>query len=237
MRAARLVRAGGIASLSVDLIFATPPQLARDWEAEVGGVLALEPDHVSLYGLTIEERTPVARWQARGAVDPASEERYADEFLWLHERLEGAGFEHYEVSNYGRPGHRARHNSAYWQGVPYLGVGPSAHGFDGYSRRWNLPAVTAWERAVDEGQDPVAGREQLTASNREAEVVYLGLRTVDGLPVRPDEEGLVGRWIAAGWMVPIPSVEGGAGRVRCTPEGWLRLDALAADLTAVRSRW
>ncbi|MBU6365207.1 MAG: radical SAM family heme chaperone HemW [Gemmatimonadetes bacterium] len=237
VRAARLVRAGGIASLSVDLIFATPAPLARDWEAEVGGLLGLEPDHVSLYGLTIEERTPVARWQARGAVDPASEERYADEFLWLHERLEGGGFVHYEVSNYGRPGHRARHNSAYWQGVPYLGVGPSAHGFDGSSRRWNLSAVTAWERAVDEGQDPVAGSERLTAGNREAEAVYLGLRTVDGLPVRPDEEGLVGRWIAAGWMVPIPSVGGGAGRVRCTPEGWLRLDALAADLTAVRSRW
>ena len=164
-RAVRLLRAGGIASLSVDLIFATPSHLARDWEAELAGMLALEPDHVSLYGLTIEPGTPLGRWQARGEVAPASDDRYATEFLWLHERLAAAGFEHYEVSNYARPGHRARHNAASWHGVPYVGVGPSAHGFDGAERRWNEAAVTAWEAAVDRGKDPVAGGERRTAAN------------------------------------------------------------------------
>jgi len=238
-RAVRQLRAGGIAALSVDLIFGTPAHLPRDWEAEADAILALEPDHVSLYGLTIEPRTPLGRWHARGEVTPASDDRYAAEFLWLHDRLGGAGFEHYEVSNYGRPGHRARHNSAYWRGVPYLGVGPSAHGFDGAVRRWNAGAVTAWERAIDGGCDPVAGSERLTPDNLAAEAVYLGLRTVDGLRLRPDEVAHVSRWVAAGWgrLVEHPS-DGEAGpRLQCTPEGWLRLDALAADLTSLRSRF
>jgi len=238
-RAVRQLRAGGIAALSVDLIFGTPAHLPRDWEAEADAILALEPDHVSLYGLTIEPRTPLGRWHARGEVTPASDDRYAAEFLWLHERLGGAGFEHYEVSNYGRPGHRARHNSAYWRGVPYLGVGPSAHGFDGAVRRWNAGAVTAWERSVDDGRDPVAGSERLTPDNRAAEAVYLGLRTVDGLRLRPDEVAHVSPWIAAGWVRLVENPpDGEAGpRLQCTPEGWLRLDALAADLTSLRSRF
>jgi oxygen-independent coproporphyrinogen-3 oxidase len=235
-RAVRLLRAGGVASLSVDLIFATPASLVRDWEAELAGLLALEPDHVSLYGLTIESGTPLGRWHARGEVAPACDDRYAAEFLWLHTRLAGAGFEHYEVSNYARPGHRARHNAAYWRGVPYLGVGPSAHGFDGTERRWNHAAVTAWEQAVDRGEDPLGGHERLTAANRVAETVYLGLRTVDGLPLLEADRERAARWHQAGWVELVPSVDGGSTRLRCTPDGWLRLDALAADLTAVRSR-
>jgi oxygen-independent coproporphyrinogen-3 oxidase len=235
-RAVRLLRAGGIASLSVDLIFATPSHMARDWEAELAGMLALEPDHVSLYGLTFEPGTPLGRWQARGEVAPASDDRYATEFLWLHAQLAGAGFEHYEVSNYARPGHRARHNAAYWRGVPYLGVGPSAHGFDGTERRWNHAAVTAWEAAVDRGEDPVAGRERLTAENRAAETVYLGLRTIDGLRLLAADRERAARWQQAGWVELVPSVDGRSTHLRCTPDGWLRLDALAADLTAVRSR-
>jgi oxygen-independent coproporphyrinogen-3 oxidase len=236
VRAAQLLRAGGIPALSVDLIFATPAHLTRHWDEELAGVLALAPQHVSLYGLTIESGTPLGRWHARGEVAPATEERYAEEFLWLHDRLHEAGFEHYEVSNYARPGHRARHNSAYWRGVPYLGVGPSAHGLDGTSRRWNHAAVTAWERAVDGGEDPVAGGEVLTPENRLAEAVYLGLRTVDGLELRPGEATRVARWLDAGWADLIQPAGTSAPRLRCTPEGWLRLDALAADLTAVRSR-
>jgi oxygen-independent coproporphyrinogen-3 oxidase len=238
VRAAQLLRGGGIPALSVDLIFATPAHLPRDWDAEVDAVLSLAPEHVSLYGLTIEERTPLGRWHARGVVSPASDDRYAEEFLWLHDRLGAAGYHHYEVSNYARPGHRARHNSAYWEGVPYLGLGPSAHGFDGTHRRWNLAAVTAWERAIDERRDPLDGSERLSVGNLEAEAVYLGLRTEDGLAVRPAEAALMQRWGAAGWVQWDPPATGSpdGGRVRCTPEGWLRLDALAADLTSVRSR-
>lgn len=233
-RAIRIARDGGLASFSLDLIFATPDRLARDWERDLDRVLALEPDHVSLYGLTVEAHTPLGRWHARGEEQEAPEERYAREFLLAHQRLVAAGFEHYEVSNFARPGRRARHNSAYWRGVPYLGLGPSAHGYDGAARRWNLDAYAAWARAVGELRDPVAGEEWLTADNRAAEAVYLGLRTTDGLAVTPEEAQHVAAWVDAGWVSL--QRDGNGLRLECTTQGWLRLDALAAALTAFRSR-
>ena len=229
-RAVETARAAGLDDLSLDLIFALPDAVPRDWAADVAQALALEPTHLSLYGLTVEPGTPLGRWADRGQVAEADEDRYAREFLHAHEALAAAGLEHYEVSNFARPGRRARHNSAYWSGAPYLGLGPSAHGFDGEERRWNAPAYAAWARAAASGCDPVAGRESLDEGARTAESVYLGLRTDGGLALAPDELSRAARWVAAGWGV----LE--SGRLRLTPLGWLRLDALAADLTALRSR-
>ncbi len=234
-RAVDTLRNGGISSLSLDLIFAAPESLNRDWNQDLARLLALEPDHISLYGLTFEPNTPLGKWQARGEVVEAPEERYEFEFHNAHETMQQAGFEHYEVSNFARPGKRARHNSAYWQNVPYLGVGPSAHGFDGYVRRWNRAALRAWQADIDGGRDPVEGSETLTDSNREAEMVYLGLRTIDGLMLQKREEAHVAAWRREGWIEVVPDAAG--TRIRCTASGWLRLDALAADLTAFRSRW
>ncbi|WP_411282533.1 radical SAM family heme chaperone HemW [Gemmatimonas sp.] len=234
VRAVDTLRAGGIDAMSLDLIFAAPSALERDWSGDISRLLALAPDHISLYGLTIEPHTPLGRWHARGEVEEAPEELYERQFLESHERLRAAGFEHYEVSNFAKPGRRARHNSAYWQSVPYLGIGPSAHGFDGSERRWNQAALASWETALIAGLDPVGGSETLTGQNREAEMVYLGLRTIDGLELREGEEARVATWRRQGW---IESVVGTAGsHIRCTASGWLRLDALAADLTALRSR-
>jgi len=234
VKAVETVRRGGIARYSVDLIFAAPAALARDWSRDLDAMLALDADHVSLYGLTIEPGTPLGRWQARGEVQEADESRYEVEFLEAHSRLSCAGYEHYEVSNFARSGRRARHNSAYWRNVPYAGLGPGAHDFDGLHRRWNLSAYAAWDRALREGQDPMEGREKLTADNRIAEAVYLGLRTVDGLLLEARELSHVAPWIEAGWAALTDA--DGAPRLRCTATGWLRLDALAADLTAFRGR-
>jgi len=228
-RAVDAVRGAGIANVSLDLIFAVPTAMHRDWERDLGHALALEPAHLSLYGLTIEPGTPLGRWHARGAVAEADEDRYADEFLRAHDAMGAAGFEHYEVSNFARPGLRSRHNSSYWRGVPYIGLGPAAHGFDGVTRRWNVASYVDWTRRVAERCDPRAGEEQLTPADRIAEQVYLGLRTTDGLALERGEEARVGRWIDEGWATL------DAGRLRLTAAGWLRLDALAADLTVVRS--
>ena len=118
---------------------------------------ALDPQHLSVYGLSVEPRTPLARWQARGAVAPTDEGRYAAEFLAAHEDLVAAGFEHYEVSNYARQGRRARHNSSYWGHVSYDGFGPSAHSFDERRRRWNVHEFADWMRRVGTGGDPAGG--------------------------------------------------------------------------------
>lgn len=230
VRAVSILRDAGLHDISVDLIFAVPATLQRDWARDVARALTLEPTHVSLYGLTIESGTPLARWTDRGAVLEAPEESYEREFLHAHVALTGGGFEHYEVSNYGLPGYRARHNSSYWRGVPYLGLGPSAHGYSGAERRWNTAAYADWQRLVDAGRDPVGGTERLTDTNRAAEAVYLGLRTVDGLTLSDAERLLVRSWEAAGWVSL--SAE---GVLRCTASGWLRLDSMAATLTAHRS--
>ncbi len=233
-RAVQAVRDGGISEFSLDLIFAVPESLGRDWSRDVSMMLSLEPAHVSLYGLTVEPHTPLGRWHARGEIRESSEERYEREFLDAHQRLTGGGFEHYEVSNFARAGRRARHNSAYWRAVPYLGVGPSAHGYDGEFRRWNTEAYAAWQSALLLGTDPVGGVERLTPDNRVAEAVYLGLRTRDGLALSDQERQHVQPWLEAQWMEWTES--GRTSHVRCTATGWLRLDAMAADLTALRGR-
>ncbi len=231
-RAVDVARAAGFADLSLDLIFALPDALERDWAADLQAALALAPEHLSLYGLTVEPATPVARWRDRGTMQEAPDSRYEREFLSAHETLAAAGFEHYEVSNYARPGHEARHNSAYWLGVPYAAAGPSAHAFDGETRRWNLSAYAAWMAAVGAGDDPVEGEERLTPESRALEAAYLGLRTARGLHLLPGERTKLQLWLEAGWA----SVDE-VGTLRLTPLGWLRLDALTQYLTDSRSRY
>ncbi|MGE5759775.1 MAG: radical SAM family heme chaperone HemW [Gemmatimonadota bacterium] len=220
--AVETLRAAGLHNISLDLIFALPSELDRDWRRDLDRALALEPAHLSLYGLTVEPRTALARWVSRGATAPPADERYAEEYLLAHERLAGSGYRFYEVSNAAREGRRSRHNSAYWSGRPYVGLGPAAHSYDGRTRRWNLGPWEAYRRALAQGRSPVESEETLTDEQRELERVYLALRTAEGLPQPPQPlEAL----LANGWLVVDD------GRVRCTPEGWLRLDALVYALT------
>ena len=170
----------------------------------------------------------VARFQWRVG-EPGDPARLVEEFLTAHELLTEAGFEHYEVSNFGRPGKQSRHNAGYWSGSSYVGLGPAAHGYDGSVRRWNEREYSTWASRANAGLDPVGGSETLTAENRISEEVYLGLRTVRGLALRGDEIATVSPWVDAGWAIV------DAGILRLSPEGWLRLDALAASLTMLRS--
>jgi len=222
--AVHALRGMGIENISLDLIFALPDELNRDWGRDLDMALALRPTHLSLYGLTVEPRTPLDRWISRGATHAPDEERYADEYLTAHRRLIAHGYSFYEVSNAARPGFRSRHNSAYWSGNAYVGLGPAAHSFDGRTRRWNLRAWEAYRRAVAEGRSAVESEETLTEEQRELEAIYLGLRTEQGIAVaalrRPAPPFAAQPWVFA---------EG--GRLKCTPEGWLRLDSLVSKLT------
>jgi oxygen-independent coproporphyrinogen-3 oxidase len=229
-QAVAAARDAGISEISLDLIFALPTNLRRSWEKDLDSALELAPDHLSLYGLTVEPRTPLGRWVARGETAEAPEEAYEREYLTADEVLRANGFEHYEVSNFAKPGRRARHNQAYWSGVPYVGVGPAAHEYDGESRRWNNPGYVAWSARIAAGIDPAEGAERLTADNRIAERVYLELRTAGGTVLNDEERPLVASWISAGWA----RQEG--GRLVLTPAGWLRLDSLAVALANARSR-
>src|SRR6266705_1094703 len=222
-----MLRRAGIDNVSLDLIFALPVELGRDWARDLDLALALEPAHLSLYGLTVEQRTPLARWISRGAATAPDDERYAAEYLEAHLRFTTYGYRFYEVSTAARDGWRSRHNSAYWSGRPYLGLGPAAHSYDGRARRWNVPAWHGYARAIAAGRSPVESEEILTPEQGELERVYLSLRTDAGLSLnslhRPPAPFTA--WLAAGWV----QLQG--ERLTCTPQGWLRLDALVADLT------
>lgn len=229
-RASSILRQAGFTDWSLDLIFALPPEIQRSWGDDLRRAIELGPAHISCYGLTVEPHTPLLRWRERGQVRDADEDLYEAEFLEADGLLTQAGFEHYEVSNYGRAGRRARHNSAYWRRVPYFGLGPSAHSFDGAVRRWNTREYVAWRERILSGQDPVEGTESLDPTSVTLEEAYLGLRTSDGTPITPLNARDFDRWRDHGWA----EVVDGTGHL--TPSGWLRLDSLVADLTDVRSR-
>ena len=229
--AVRAAREAGIENISLDLIFALPSRLPRDWAADLERVIELEPSHVSLYGLTAEPATPLGRWVASGRETMADEERYAEEYLLAAERLGAAGFVHYEVSNFARPGAESRHNQAYWRHRPYIGLGPGAHSFEPPVRSWNVRDWAEYRRRLAEGVSPEESREELASADVALERVWLGLRASDGLALSGLSAGQrvrTGEWEASGLA------RRSGGVVRLTREGWLLLDRLAVELEAVR---
>lgn len=229
--AVHTLRELGIDNISVDLIFALPSSVGRSWERDLDAALCLDLPHLSVYGLTVEAHTPLGRWVARRDVSEAPEEVFEREYMEAHERITASGFEHYEVSNYSKPDKHSRHNWAYWKRKPYGGLGPSAHEFDGCGRRWNTAPYADWVTKLTRSDDPLEGREELAREQTMAEELYLNLRTGTGVAISLQEQHHVARWIESGWATLDSS-----STLRLTGLGWLRLDALASDLTILRSR-
>tara|TARA_B100001123_G_scaffold27502_1_gene29421 strand:- start:2838 stop:3803 length:966 start_codon:yes stop_codon:yes gene_type:complete len=230
-RAVEIARRAGLDDLSVDLIFALPDEANRVWKADLDAVLALEPPHVSLYGLTVEVGTPLGKSVAEGRVRVASEERYREEYLYAVECLTAEGYVHYEVSNFARSGHDSQHNRVYWGGAAYLGIGNGAHSFSEPLRRWNLRDWDDYARVAATGELPVASQEMVGAAARQLERVWLWLRTDHGVPwdqLNGPARRVVRRWLKTG--LALRSDEDGREHLRLTPAGWLLLDRLAVDL-------
>ena len=221
--------AAGIANISIDLIFGLPDSAPRAWADDLEQALALDVPHVSLYGLSVEKGTRLFRHVEEGRSPPPSESRSSDEYLMAAELLVDAGYEHYEVSNFARPGFASRHNQVYWNGAPYLGLGNGAHSFHGNRRWWNERDWDAYAAAVEGGRSGKAGAERLSAEQARLEAVWLGLRTARGLDLgiltaSEAARATARRWEARGLAVV------GKDRVRLTPRGWLLLDALAVEI-------
>lgn len=230
-RAFAAARAAGLDDVSIDLIFGLPARLERDWSADLERALELGPTHVSLYGLTAEPATPLGRWVGAGRETLADEDSYADEFMMAAERLPAAGFEHYEVSNFGLPGRDSTHNRAYWRYRPYAGIGPGAHSFAPPIRSWNVRDWAEYSRRVLDGAAAEDGREELSAGDVALERIWLGLRSDDGLAdvaLSDAQREKVAEWVVAGLAERSEAV------VRLTPRGWLLLDRLAVELDAQR---
>jgi len=223
-RAVAALREGGVVNLSIDLIYGLPAALDRSWMADLEQALRFEPEHLSLYGLTVESGTPLGKWVARGEAIPAADGAAAADFLTGHRLLTAAGWGHYEVSNLSRPGFESRHNRAYWRRRSYLGLGPSAHSAHRDRRWWNLRDWGRYQAAIGAGEAVVAGDERLTPAQVALEELYLGLRTREGVAASSLRETTVQQWCAAGWAGQDGS------QVRLTPDGWLRLDSLVRQV-------
>ena len=226
-RAVKTARESGIRNLSVDLIFGLPRDVERDWGRDLDSALSLEVPHLSLYGLSVEKGTPLARAVEAGEVSSPEEEAYREQFLEACERLTSEGYRHYEVSNFALPGFEARHNQAYWELSPYLGLGSSAHSFRAPRRRWNLRDWTAYQGAERVGAPPWDSEEKLSPEEVRLERLWLGLRTDRGIrtsDLNPGARALVEGWAAKGQATV------GEDVVRLSPKGWLLLDHLVVEL-------
>ena len=232
-RAVRVAREAGLENVGLDLIFGLPGRLGRDLDRDLDRILELEPEHISVYGLSVEPGTPLGRWVEEGRDEVADQERYGAEYLRVSERLRDAGYHHYEVSNFARFGREAVHNGAYWSGVAYLGLGNGAHSFVAPDRWWNHRDWTAYRTAVESGKLPRSDGERLSPEAVRLERIWLALRTAEGLEradLTPAQERLAKGWEEAGWAAQDRQ------RVRLTPQGWLLLDRLAVELDSALER-
>ena len=210
--AMRILREAGVRNVSIDLIFGLSQLSDAQWEATLDQALALEPEHLSAYQLSIEEDSALADQIAKGRYTEASEEACRRQYDRLCERMARAGFHHYEVSNFARPGFEAVHNSAYWRRIPYLGLGPGAH--SAYARNpeegvnlrvWNSCEPVNWKEA---------GQETLSPEQRQEETLMLGLRTSRGLPEN---------WMRAHCDTRVLERLLAAGALEKGPEGTIRI--------------
>lgn len=180
-------RAGGFDNINVDLIAGLPGQSCADFKDSVTKLLALAPEHISVYGLQIEEGTP---FFAQGVECDQDQMRQMLEDT--HDALTAAGYHHYEISNYARPGKEAQHNTNYWQNGEYLGLGSSAASYRNGTRRQNVSALAEYIFCMENGKSPLAFEEHLTDKAHEGEKLMLAFRQLDGVEVTPQQQALFG---------------------------------------------
>jgi oxygen-independent coproporphyrinogen-3 oxidase len=233
-RAVRLIRGRGT-QVALDLIFAAPGETLDEWAADVEAANALEPDHVSTYGLTFERGTAFWSRRLRGELAEVDEDLQRDMYALAIDRLSEAGVEHYEVSNFARPGCRSRHNQTYWNGEAYFAAGPGAARYVGGMRETNHRSTTTYLQRVLAGQSPVAEREVLSPEARARELLVFGLRRIEGVSRREFAErcgyeidelvaGPLKKFVGLGLLADTGE------RVRLTREGLFVSDAIWPEL-------
>lgn len=178
----QLAQEAGFHNLTIDLIYGTPGLSDERWMTNIETAISLNIPHLSCYALTVEPNTALDKLIQKGSKADVDQQSQATHFNLLSTRLEAAGFEHYEISNFARPGFRSKHNSSYWQGKSYLGLGPSAHSFNGTIRQWNISNNALYLKSIEEGLVP-AEAEQLTNEQQLNEYIMTSLRTIEGCSI------------------------------------------------------
>jgi oxygen-independent coproporphyrinogen-3 oxidase len=218
----QIFRQAGFTNVSIDLMFGLPGQTLAQWETDLAKTIALRPDHISTYCLTYEEDTEFFLRQTKGEFreDPESDARFLESSMRM---LEAAGFEHYEISNYARPGFASAHNRGYWAGHDYLGIGPSAFSTVGFTRWQNVCDYRAYADRVLAGSSPIASTEILTPGMKRAEKIALSLRTRSGIPA--DE---LSQWpVESREFIDLGLLREANGHFVLTPRGKLLADSVA----------
>ncbi len=233
-RAVRLAREAGFDNLSIDLMFNIPGQSREMWERDVTEALGLSPEHVSLYSLSIEPGTPMRTRLAKGEFTLPDEETSAELFMLTDDMFVSAGYRHYEVSNFAKPGFHSRHNSSYWDGTPYIGAGLGAHSYSAGVRSWNVRTFPEYIEQVEGGRLPRRSSETLTSEEIFTETVMLSLRTEKGLELaRLDDSGRERvlrnmRDILQGGQEQVLVIEDGV--LRIPPRHWVLADEIIARM-------
>ena len=235
-----LLRKAGIGNISIDLMFGFPGETLEEWRQDIGQALALRVEHISAYSLMYEEGTPLealSRNDPRYA--PIGEELSLEMYETLIDRLTAAGYEHYEISNFafrpqGGKAFRSRHNSSYWQGIPYIGIGAAAHSYDTDSRWWNIADMQAYIRRMKAGECVVEERETLQEDTRYNDMVTTAMRTCEGLPLALlDERQRQYLMRQAGPHLARGLVELADNHLRLTRQGLFVSDAIMSDFMRV----
>lgn len=180
-QAAKTLRQAGFDNISLDLMFGFPGETADDWSRDIDAALALGVEHISAYSLMYEEGTPLFHMLEQGRVAEISDELSLQMYGMLTDRLEAAGYEHYEISNFALPHRRAQHNSSYWNDTPYLGIGAAAHSYNRQVRQWNVADVDAYTKALDADRLPTEETERIDPATHYDDLVTTALRTREGL--------------------------------------------------------
>ena len=185
------IREAGFTNFSIDLIYGTPGLSDDQWQRNLEQATKLNIPHISSYALTVEASTPLAHLIKTKKVQPVNTDQQASQFELLMQWMEDTGYEHYEISNFALPGFRSRHNSAYWDGTTYLGLGPSAHSFNGLERQWNVSNNSLYIKAIGSGQVPFE-KETLTATQKLNEYIMTALRRKEGISMARVRESFNG---------------------------------------------
>lgn len=228
------LKQNGYSNISIDLMYGLPNETIEQWENDLQQAIALNVEHISAYHLTYEEGTPLHRMLQKGAINEVNEELSLTFFNMLIDALTKAGYQHYEISNFCKPGMHSRHNSAYWQSVPYLGCGAAAHSFDGTSRQWNVANLEAYINGIEQSKC-VAEIEALDTPTRYNEYIMTGLRTSHGISFEEVTERFGQSFADTCKKSATPHLESGklimdSHRIKLSREGIFVSDAIICDL-------
>ena len=179
-QAVKILRDAGIQNISIDLMYGFPNETLKDWERDIDAALALGVEHISAYCLMIEEGTPLWKLTIENGEWRIDEELERQMYEQLIDKLTTAGYEHYEISNFAKPGYRSLHNSSYWQDIPYIGLGAAAHSYDGKRRSWNVSDIKQYIEAIEQGERPCE-YEDIDDDTHYNDRITTALRTSDGL--------------------------------------------------------